>query len=119
MDLWIRSTLKGNLVKCNCLSLIDGKNVYENKDIEYNMHIICQCWADRKYTPLGAYKTRERALEVLDEIQRYLDMKPIMKLPKVYDYQEAIKNYSDGFILIDNETDIIPVNTKVYEMPKE
>lgn len=68
MELWIRSQDKMNLVKVRQVSV----NYQNNKQIIAN------------YTPelyensgefvelLGTYKTKERALEVLDEIQSYL-----------------------------------------------
>lgn len=68
MNLWIRSQDKMNLVKVRQV----GVNYQNNKQIIAN------------YTPelyensgefvelLGIYKTKERALEVLDEIQKLL-----------------------------------------------
>lgn len=68
MELWIRSQDKMNLVKVRQVSV----NYQNNKQIIAN------------YTPelyensgefvelLGTYKTKERALEVLDEMQSYL-----------------------------------------------
>ena len=68
MELWIRSQDKMNLVKVRQA----GVNYQNNKQIIAN------------YTPelyensgefvelLGIYKTKERAIEVLDEIQAYL-----------------------------------------------
>lgn len=68
MELWIRSQDKMNLVKIRQISL----NYQNNKQIIAN------------YTPesyensgeycefLGTYETKERALEVLDEIQNYI-----------------------------------------------
>lgn len=70
MDLWIRSQDKSNLKKVN--------NIYAEK-IEKDF----ESWVDNIYCRpyvitsdngnLGFYATKERALEVLDEIQEHLD----------------------------------------------
>lgn len=63
MDLWIRSTAKVNLVKCDCLSVIEGSEIYNKKDWEYKGYTICQCYGNSStihYTPLGTYKTKEQ-----------------------------------------------------------
>lgn len=57
MELWIRSQDKNVLVICSKL-YVGG--TYGNEIIEEDM---CS---------LGEYRSRERALEVLDEIQAYL-----------------------------------------------
>jgi hypothetical protein len=54
MELWVRSQDKEILLKVNEL------------EIEANMII---AFDNSKYQCLGTYKTKERALEVLDEIQ--------------------------------------------------
>ena len=65
MELWIRSQDKINLVKINQISIN-----YANKT-----QIIANCLPEyyensgNYYELLGTYKTKERALEVLDEIQ--------------------------------------------------
>ncbi len=60
MKLWIRSQDKDILVKVDSLLIDDNNN-----------DIYTQCWVGvnlETYT-LGKYKSKERALEVLDEIQ--------------------------------------------------
>ena len=63
MELWIRSQDKERL----------GKIVYlELKNDDYGFHIIG--WRDKfEGTKIATYKTKERALEVLDEINMLLD----------------------------------------------
>lgn len=62
MDLWIRSQDRTKLIKCNWL------NDYKDESIvEYDGQRLYTIENDG--TDLGAYKTEERALEVLDEIQ--------------------------------------------------
>ena len=82
MELWIRSQDKDILVKVDSLLIDDNNN-----------DIYTQCWVGvnlETYT-LGKYKTKERALEILDEIQQLiveyyqsLDYKivPIYEMPK-------------------------------------
>lgn len=74
MSVWIRSSKKKNLIKCESLSILDGKDVYSNdkKCYEYDKYTICEMW-EHGVTPLGTYKTEERAIEVLDEIQEHID----------------------------------------------
>ena len=68
MELWIRTQDRMNLVKINQVSL----NYQNNKQIIANyipeIYENSSCY----YELLGTYKTKERALEVLDEIQAYL-----------------------------------------------
>lgn len=71
MELWIRSQDKMNLVKINQISIN-----YANKT-----QIIANCLPEyyensgNYYELLGTYKTKERALEVLDEIQNIFSLK--------------------------------------------
>ena len=58
MELWIRSQDKENLCKAHDLIIRENRN--ENNEINYEIADI--------YT-MARYKTKERALEVLDEIQ--------------------------------------------------
>lgn len=61
MELWIRSQGKMKLVNnCNLYISNEIRNEYVIEDL------------NNKYLKLGTYKTKERALEVLDEIQDLL-----------------------------------------------
>ena len=66
MELWIRSKDKERIIKVN--------NIFIHQD---NNHLICanqraiDQFNDESFE-LGAYSSRKRALEVLDEIQRQL-----------------------------------------------
>ena len=62
MNLWIRSQDRMNLVQIKQISI----NYYNNKQIIANYN---GCY----YELLGTYETNERALEVLDEIQAYIN----------------------------------------------
>ena len=82
MELWIRTQDRMNLVKINQVSL----NYQNNKQIIANyipeIYENSSCY----YELLGTYKTKERAIEVLDEIQDELissDFMPIEKNEEV------------------------------------
>ena len=101
MELWIRSQDRENLLKVEKIFYFNtcpemestGRNVILNKE-----------WiGEKNCIELGEYKTKERALEVLDEIQ------------------ENIVKQGQVIILTDERG--IPNGSKffsyVYEMPKE
>ena len=83
MELWIRSQDKEILVKVNNLSLALNKDETCEIINSFEDH---QCWE------LGTYTTKERALEVLDEIQNILetewDFKDKFSMCRVYEMPE-------------------------------
>ena len=82
MELWIRSQDKMNLVKVRQI----GVNYQDNKQIIANYTPELYENSGGYYELLGTYKTKERALEVLDEIQDELigsDFMPIEKNEEV------------------------------------
>ena len=92
MDLWIRSHDKKELIKSNRIYQYAGTIYAEAKeDIE-----------------LGNYKSRERALEVLDEIEKRLKN-------NVY-FKESALELKNGFNKL-----YIPYeeSSQVYQMPEE
>ena len=96
MNLWIRSQNKEVLIPNPKLSL--GK-------IENEYWIVDLC----DDTVLGEYKTKQRTLEVLDEIQN-----AILGIICLEDIEEQkIKKYTGNAILSKKSNNI------VYEMPKE
>lgn len=68
MELWIRSTAKTNLIKAGFLTIMEGSNFYKKNEWESEGYTIANCNSNGKYGLLGTYKTKKRALEVLDEI---------------------------------------------------
>ena len=88
MELWIKSQDKMNLVQIKQISI----NYQNNKQVIANYIPEMYENAGEYYELLGTYETKERALEVLDEIQQLL-----------IEYYQSIA-YK-----------IVPV----YEMPKE
>ena len=115
MDLWIRSQNKELLIPNPKLSLEDIKNAYWIIDIFDD-------------TVLGTYKSKERALEVLDEIQNKIKGIYLLKpetlintsiIEEAKDYYEKLNNID--IITCDNNFTITPINSNVivYEIPKE
>ena len=98
MDLWIRSQDKMNLCKAHDLVIRENHSGYDETD-----YVIQDVYT------MGTYKTKERALEVLDEIQ--------YKIQRIKDdfYYEDVKRtekiYYKGYTKQHKDC--------VYEMPKE
>ena len=95
--MWIRSQDKSVLTK------VTGVNVCDNENGTYDI--------DGAYWRLGTYKTKKRALEVLDEIQN-----SIVSL-------EIVRNtdYFNKLASISSENDFTKDSEKVciYQMPEE
>ena len=102
MELWIRSTARTNLLKARFLTIMEGKTFYKKDEWEFKGYTICNCTEQGNYELLGTYKTKERALEVLDEIQN-----------KINNYASEL--YACKNIYVGD----ISYPTYIYEMPKE
>lgn len=106
MDLWIRSQDKREFVKA--------------EHIEASQFSDDEFIVDVNAMYFGSYKTKERAIEVLDEIQRCFKGRTIISPRKMTDYEGIKKEFFDsGFIITDGSVDIIPSDVIVYEIPKE
>lgn len=81
MELWVRSQDKMNLVKVRQV----GVNYQDSKQIIANYTPELYENSGEYYELLGTYETKERSLEVLDEIQRYISLPNIDN--SVYIYQ--------------------------------
>lgn len=105
MNLWVRSQDKRILQKVDNIFL-DAD--YENKRISTY---------DGDNVELGTYETKERALEVLDEIQNLLQ--PTIKYkPIVQEEYNPTYRYKH-FVKVDDNIEIKELSTFVYEMPAE
>lgn len=100
MDLWVRSQDKEELTKVVCVCLDGESSIIANFKKYYN-----GC----NYTKIGTYKSKERALEVLDEIQGRITKNECLKtmLPMA----NNIRGYEEKFGELFKEM--------IYEMPKE
>ena len=106
MDLWIRSQNRALLEKAETIKIA---HYIKNKKLTNSIVV------NNDYI-FGEYKTKERALEVLDEIQDIL--KPKIEITKVGEPLTTI----DGKILYVNQESEMKyqeVSTYVYEMPEE
>ena len=108
MDLWIRSQDKTNLIK------VDRLDVSENK-IEANLKFH---YNGCNYVVLGEYATKERALEVLDEIQSILQPQ-IRKTPHITEELQPEYVLYKHFVNEGSDIEVVQLNTFVYQMPKE
>ena len=86
MDLWIRSQDRTFLRKANIIGIVEGRNFWS---IDENLTV-----------SFGKYKTKERALEILDEIQNKINLINL--------------GHDFGSPMIDLKNP-----TYIYEMPKE
>ena len=110
MELWVRSQDKESLTKVSNVQYTHEKgNLYT--DVK-GKHYIGTYYDNLKI--LGTYKTKERALEVLDEIQKLLMPQVIIKS---IDASVEIANLNH--IVNPTYETIQQLNTYVYEMPKE
>lgn len=70
VSLWIRNQSKDELVKCSRIKMEEG---FETKDgITRSYYTICN-FDGVHINWLGEYKTKERAMEIFDDIQNNLD----------------------------------------------
>lgn len=113
MDLYVRSQDKKNLVKI--INQI-GLNYSNNNMIIANYQPDFIGTQGEYYETLGTYATKERALEVLDEIQKLI--KPTFKINYEYDDSQPI---IDGEWLksLKAESKVEELSCYVYEMPLE
>lgn len=110
MNLWIRSQDKKEL-RPNPNLGIDR--------LESNYYIVDR-YSFEKEIILGKYATEERALEVLDEIQKILLHKYVIRIDE--NTQEVAKflNIDGAYISTKTNGDVRNINnTFIYEMPEE
>ena len=109
MELWIRSQDKLKLVKVNYVYAIENK---------INSFSIYGETIDSAPI-IGRYETKERALEVLDEIQNIL--KPtIITTGYECELKENIKDKTSfNLNMIPTKTEIQELSTVVYQMPED
>lgn len=108
MNLWIRSQDKTRLVKVNYVYMM------ENND-----HLTIYGETIDSAPIVGIYKSKERALEVLDEIQNIL--KPtIITTGYECELKENIKDKTSfNLDMIPTKTEIQELSNVVYQMPEK
>lgn len=102
MNLWVRSQDKEKLLKCNDIA-ISNNAINERESIKFKGYKIVGYFdKNTEYEILGTYETKERALEVLDEIQdRMLNSAFVKKI--------------NG---LGEELDLMPNPILIYNMPE-
>lgn len=99
MELCIRSQDKTMLVSVDNICALENRIVFiPNR-------------ANGRAT-LGKYKTKKRALEVLDEIQNILNLKDMYK----YDRESVLKSWENAD---EEQVKIVRQQMSVYEMPED
>ena len=110
MELWIRSQDRGSLVKVDNLYVSVGNYicyyVEKGKEIPNTYY--------RPSGELGRYKTKERALEVLDEIQNILKPQLITK-----NSGKIIGSFEDTLVREGATYELKELSTYVYQMPEK
>ena len=110
MELWIRSQDRGSLVKVDNLYVSVGNYicyyVEKGKEIPNTYY--------RPSGELGRYKTKERALEVLDEIQNILKPQSIIK-----NSGKIIGSFEDILVREGATYELKELSTYVYQMPEK
>ena len=113
MELWVRSQSKENLLKIKNLS-IDNENKILGNLISDDNKSICDYWI------LGTYKSKERALEIIDEIQNILKPQIIAHIQPSEEMAELLGGLQYGKTLkMKNDFEYKELSTYVYEMPDE
>lgn len=114
MELWIRSQDKEVLLNIKGIQYQNYKLV-ENETVEANILIGLYNYYDNEI--LGEYETKERAIEVLGEIQSLLqptiEYKPIVQ--EEYNPAYTYKH----FVKVDDNIEIKELSTFVYQMPEK
>lgn len=108
MELWIRSQDKERLVQVKNFDLFTDEDIEENDEFRIYTYVD----ENRSYL-LGTYKTKERALEVLDEIQEYLRFSKNAEINN----KDFLRYLNE--VCGQEKCNEILNNISVYEMPKD
>lgn len=114
MELWVRSQDKENLVKVNRLNV---SGLVENGELT-KKGLIRNLY-DKDEDFLGIYSTKERAFEVLDEIQNILKPKTIVLKDLNKLNEDEMNQLRDLLSIMPSVNSIQELPTYVYEMPEE
>ena len=92
MEFWIRSQDKEKLLKANDIG-ISNNTINEGGSIKFKGYKIVGYFdKNTEYELLGTYETKERALEVLDEIEERIMLINTINIAKDTDSLIACKN---------------------------
>ena len=108
MELWVRSQDREKMLS-NPILMVDDNKILTPKNDYRDTHLL-----------LGHYKSKERALEVLDEIQNILLPKYLIRVDKNTQEIANFLNVDWAYISIKNNGDVRNINNVfIYEMPEE
>lgn len=111
MNLWIRSQNKEKLCKIENIKYMDTSDNFEN-----DTHSL---WNDNNGI-LGIYKTKQRALEVLDEITNLIKPKYLIRMDNHGPVNDFLNNENNSYVSAEGVGMVSNINqTLYYEMPKE
>lgn len=105
MELWIRSQDRTFLRKVNTIGIVEGRDFWS---IDENLTV-----------SFGKYKTRERALEVLDEIENILKPKYLLDASSIKPDGDIYEENGAIFLNYNANARIEELSTCVYQMPPE
>ena len=106
MDLWIRSQNKEKLCKIENIKYMDSSDDFA-------------LWNDNNGI-LGIYKTKQRALEVLDEITNLIKPKYLIRMDNHGPVNDFLNNENNSYVSAEGVGMVSNINqTLYYEMPKE
>ena len=111
MNLWVRNQDKTIFQKVDNLLISDGDNEEGTFNIYTNSLLV--------QNVLGRYKTKERALEVLDEIQNILKPKYILNTSSIKPDGDFYEENGVIFQKYNANARIQELSTFVYQMPAE
>lgn len=107
MELWIRSQDKRILIKVDNVFLNAN---YDNKRIS--------TYDGDSNTTLGEYKTKERALEVLDEIEKLI--KPMIIFQNCQVDKSTIEKIKEiGYCMVNDDARVEQILQAFYQMPEK
>ena len=114
MELWIRSQDRMNLVKVRQISL----NYQNNKQIIANYIPDFYPNSGEYYELLGTYKTKERAIEVLDEIEKLI--KPITIFQNCQVDKSTMEKIKEiGYCMVNDDARVEQISQAFYQMPEK
>lgn len=117
MELWIRSQDKKDLVKVNSLWIMDNQIWMEVPF--YENHKKLGLTLSGHNHKLAEYETKERALEVLNEIQNILKPKYILDASSIKPDGDFYKENGAIIQKYNANAKIEELSTFVYQMPKK
>lgn len=114
MELWIRSQDKTRLIKVN-----NVQYTYIKGDLYSDVrgkHYIGTYYDNLEI--LGEYATKERAIEVLDEIEKLI--KPITIFQNCQVDKSTIEKIKEiGYCMVNNDARVEQISQAFYQMPED